>query len=160
MFLDLRLKIQIGRDRHSSMTDWIKQAAQRAKTKRDKRQQYVRALDTQLSGFWTAFYNMIKTAVDEFNDEDGTSPLMVEQPLPTTFIVRARGAEGPKLEVSVEPPKGSVQFAYTKTPETSPGVLYFDMDSSGVLCFFYNEQQRSREDIARMLLEPLFDAIY
>lgn len=33
-------------------------------------------------------------------------------------------------------------------------------DSAGVLCFSYDDQQKSREEVAQVLLEPLFDAIY
>ena len=162
MFLDLRLKISNDRDTRSSMTDWIKQAAQRTKAKRDKREQHGRAMKAQLSGFWTAFYSTIKNAVQEFNDEEGMGQIVkVEQASAASFTVSVRGGSGgSKLEVNVDPEKGIVRYTYTNPPGTSPGFLFFDVDSSGVLCFKYNEQQKSREEVARILLEPLFDVVY
>lgn len=183
MFLDLRLKIQTGRDRHSNMTDWIKSAAETVKSKYkqvelDREKQRLDAMVIQAEGprLWKTLRNALNDAVKEFNTEfkgHGLSdPIHIAFPEEWDVYVSTSynrvGRASVKLRISVVSGKNTIECALddadgrVQGPQP-PSALYFRASNGGTvhLALQRNESSPKLEaldtsEAVKLLTEPIF----
>lgn len=150
MLLDLQLKIKIGRDRNSSMTDWVddeiqgaNERAQQREHKLARRDSDAKIIERDRGKFWSALMRSLADSVDRFNNRPGQRAAseiveISDRDNGTTVYIRTPGYPKVQLFLQFREGMNDILLSFTEFQTTSSagttglkGTLDFDANESG-----------------------------
>jgi hypothetical protein len=175
VLLDLRLKVEIGRGKNLSMTDWIREAAAsvRTRSRQDDDVEQRRLLDAaaikrDMPRLFRELGEEVKAAVDEFNSyfvgSTSPDPVLFGVPHQNEFTVRSQYARpgGEFHMISVQLVKEQEEIiCHCANLGLIPGHLYFKVNRPGdtYLADEHEKRPLTTPQTAEMILGPLFSQL-
>jgi hypothetical protein len=174
LYINWQLKINTGRDKTFSMTDWIEKTADRIKQRVDdaRNEQEVHSLNAhavqiEMPRIWESLVGGLMDAVNEFNSQFLDS----KSPEPKILLERTT-ANSVNLSMNAPPSKQPYSITVSLMTEReeieckcfaiflAKDRFYFKASNGGDVYLMVGKERISEASIVRVILEPLFSEVY
>lgn len=174
MIFDLRLKIQLSRDKSPNMTDWVRKQIEAAKQRQGaaerklgRRELDAQARETQRPALWDALREQIGNLVGEFNEGMSLSkPIQFTKKSDELFYVTKEDFPSRSFNVELQDRLNRIHYSLSASDKTSTPMqvqrretFEFEVDEDGRVWFLLNGQSLKVDEVAELMLAPIFEAV-